>query len=86
RLTQHLHTHPELAPADVAGALATTRATFEHRAVIVGEGRDDLLSGLAAVAEGTPSGRVVLGRAARAASSGGRTAFLFSGQGSQRPG
>ncbi|MCZ7417354.1 MULTISPECIES: type I polyketide synthase [unclassified Streptomyces] len=86
RLTRHLDTHPELAPGDVAHTLATTRATFEHRAVIVGEGRNDLLSGLAALADGTPSGRVVLGRATRAASSGGRTAFLFSGQGSQRPG
>jgi pimaricinolide synthase PimS2 len=69
------------APGDVAWSLATTRSVFEHRAVVSGGGRDELLAGLASVAAGQPgagavSGRVRPGGAVRAG-------FLFSGQGSQ---
>ncbi|MFF3650790.1 SDR family NAD(P)-dependent oxidoreductase [Streptomyces sp. NPDC002181] len=63
---------------DVALSLATTRPAMEHRAAIVGESREELLHGLAAVAEGR--GQAV-GRSAK-----GRTAFLFTGQGAQRIG
>ncbi len=66
------------APAEVVGAaLATTRAVLEHRAVITGTDRDELLAGLRALAAGDrpPSG----GKA-------GKLAFLFTGQGSQRLG
>ncbi|MEE1781626.1 SDR family NAD(P)-dependent oxidoreductase, partial [Streptomyces sp. SP17BM10] len=64
-------------PVDVAYSLATTRAALEHRAAVVGEGTDHLLAGLRAVAAGeAPTG----------VASSGRTAFLFSGQGSQRLG
>ncbi|MBW1600478.1 type I polyketide synthase, partial [Streptomyces sp. JJ38] len=84
-LAEHLQARPELRPRDVAGALATTRTAFAHRAAVVGEGRDDLLSGLAAVADGRTARHLVRGTASSTAG-GGRTAFLFSGQGSQRPG
>ncbi|WUK86194.1 SDR family NAD(P)-dependent oxidoreductase [Streptomyces sp. NBC_00358] len=66
---------------DVGLSLATTRATMRHRAAVVGENREELLLGLADLAAGTPSSRVLLGRPA-----GGKTGFLFSGQGSQRLG
>ncbi|MEU2794835.1 SDR family NAD(P)-dependent oxidoreductase, partial [Streptomyces sp. NPDC007100] len=66
-----------LDPADVALSLATTRASFDHRAAVVGSDRETLLSGLAAVAEG---------RAPVVTPSGGKVAFLFAGQGSQRVG
>ncbi|WP_330172191.1 type I polyketide synthase [Streptomyces sp. NBC_01498] len=66
-------------PADVAHALATARTPQEYRAVVLGADRDALLHGMAQVADGAPgtlTGRVVKGH----------TAFLFTGQGSQRPG
>ncbi|HKN98995.1 MAG TPA: beta-ketoacyl synthase N-terminal-like domain-containing protein, partial [Pseudonocardiaceae bacterium] len=69
-------------PADVAVALATTRTAFGERAVIVGADRDELAGGLAALAAGTPAGNVVTGTAR----ADGGTAFLFTGQGSQRTG
>ncbi|WP_456034709.1 type I polyketide synthase, partial [Streptomyces rochei] len=73
RLAEHVAAREELSPLDVAFSLATTRSTFEHRAVVVGRDRGELLSGLATVVSGgTPVQ--------------GRTAFVFSGQGSQRAG
>ncbi|MGW3964156.1 SDR family NAD(P)-dependent oxidoreductase [Amycolatopsis sp. NPDC005003] len=66
----------------VARALATTRTHFASRAVIVGRGRDDLRAGLAALETGERTAAVVTGSAAEQ----GPLAFLFTGQGSQRPG
>nr|WP_062342608.1 type I polyketide synthase [Herbidospora sakaeratensis] len=65
-------------PIDVAWSLATTRSTFEHRAVV----RGDFLPGLSALASGEPapgvvSGAVVAGRGRE------RVVFVFPGQGSQ---
>ncbi|MDJ0460163.1 type I polyketide synthase [Streptomyces sp. H27-C3] len=69
---------------DIAFSLATTRASFPHRAAIVGADRADLLRGLTALAHGeTPGPQTVQGTAS---AGGSRTAFLFSGQGSQRLG
>ncbi|TDE19049.1 beta-ketoacyl synthase N-terminal-like domain-containing protein, partial [Actinomadura sp. 6K520] len=36
RLAEHLDAHPDLDPGEVAWALATTRSTLDHRAVITG--------------------------------------------------
>ncbi|WP_406330723.1 type I polyketide synthase [Streptomyces sp. NBC_00203] len=66
---------PEL--LDVAYSLATTRAALDRRAVVVGSGGEELVSGLEAVASGAVRGAAV---------SEGRTAFVFTGQGSQRAG
>ncbi|MGW2602720.1 type I polyketide synthase, partial [Streptomyces klenkii] len=71
----------EARPADIGLSLATTRAALRHRAAVVGETHEELLLGLEDLAAGTPSSRVLLGRPA-----GGKTGFLFSGQGSQRLG
>ncbi|MER6127389.1 SDR family NAD(P)-dependent oxidoreductase [Streptomyces sp. NPDC001795] len=81
RLLDHAVRHPELSAADLGHSLATTRAAFEHRAVLLGSGRDDLLAELARLASGDLRPDEI-GAAAR----GGRTAFLFTGQGAQRPG
>ncbi|MDT5030433.1 MAG: hypothetical protein QOC94_604, partial [Actinoplanes sp.] len=68
--------------ADLAYSLATTRSDFEHRAAVLASDLEDLTDGLTAIAESRTSRTVVTGRAAP----GGKTAFLFSGQGSQRLG
>ncbi|MFI1052621.1 SDR family NAD(P)-dependent oxidoreductase [Streptomyces griseoruber] len=81
KLLDHAVRHPELSAADLGHSLATTRPAFEHRAVLLGTGRDDLLAELARLASG-PSPSDGTGAAVR----GGRTAFLFTGQGAQRPG
>ncbi|MDI5968592.1 type I polyketide synthase [Streptomyces sp. SL13] len=73
--------HPRVAEADIARSLATTRTRFEHRAVVLGGDRDTLREGVAAVAAGEEHPDAVCGEIAVP----GRTAFLFSGQGSQRP-
>jgi acyl transferase domain-containing protein len=81
RLAAHLTAHPGHRPADVARTLAAHRAAFEHRAVLHAADRDALLDGLADLAEGRTPPAAVRGTALR-----GATGFLFSGQGSQRPG
>ncbi len=84
RLRDHVIAQPQLAPDDVGLALAA-RPTLEDRAVLLGEGRDELLAGLSALARDEDASGLL-----RAASRGGRgesrVAFLFTGQGSQRVG
>nr|WTB03572.1 SDR family NAD(P)-dependent oxidoreductase [Streptomyces antimycoticus] len=82
-LAAHLTASPGLPAADVAWSLARTRSAFEHRAVAIGEDHDELLAAVRALAEGRS--HPGLTRATVAARSGG-TAFMFTGQGSQRPG
>ena len=70
----------EVDTADVARSLAA-RAKFGHRAVVVGESLAELRDGLAALAADRPSAGL-----RRHTARGGRTAFLFTGQGAQRLG
>ncbi len=72
----------DLDPRDIAWSLATTRSTFEHRAVVIGSGREELAAGLSAVATGQSAANVVSGVVRGSA----RVGFVFSGQGSQRAG
>ncbi|KAA9373068.1 SDR family NAD(P)-dependent oxidoreductase, partial [Microbispora cellulosiformans] len=81
RLADHLDRHPTLGAADVAHSLATTRARFDHRAVITGTTRQELLDRTRALADGTSAGGIVTGIARPA-----KVAFVYTGQGSQRPG
>ncbi|MFI0764959.1 SDR family NAD(P)-dependent oxidoreductase [Streptomyces sp. NPDC021218] len=81
KLHDHLDRRPGATVPDVARALVTSRSLFDHRAVVTAHDRGELLAGLRSLSQGTPADRVVTGVAGRA-----RTAALFTGQGSQRPG
>ncbi|MGV9316734.1 SDR family NAD(P)-dependent oxidoreductase [Streptomyces sp. NPDC003691] len=71
RLGSYLAAGEGIRAVDVARSLAG-RARFEHRAVVVGADREELLRGLAG--------------AEAAVATGGKVAFLFTGQGAQRLG
>ncbi|WP_051836736.1 type I polyketide synthase [Streptomyces sp. NRRL WC-3742] len=72
-----LATGPESPGA--ARALATTRAAFEHRAVVIAREPAEAAAGLRSLADGTLSADAVTGLARPA----GRTVFVFPGQGAQ---
>ncbi|MEV7008659.1 type I polyketide synthase [Streptosporangium sp. NPDC051022] len=78
RLDVLLETDPDLRPVDVGYSLVVSRAVLDHRAVVVGADREELVRGLRALAGGSGLPGPVEG--------GGRTAVLFTGQGSQRLG
>ncbi|WP_327045437.1 type I polyketide synthase [Microbispora sp. NBC_01189] len=82
RVLGFVQDHPGLSIADVGFSLATTRASFERRAVVTGGDRAALLAGLAAMAEG----RAVPGVVQGVARSSGKLGVLFTGQGAQRLG
>ncbi|MER5874141.1 SDR family NAD(P)-dependent oxidoreductase, partial [Streptomyces sp. NPDC002044] len=68
-------------PLDIAYSLATTRTTFEHRAVILGNNLHTLTTGLTALANGETTPHLITGRATEHQ----RIAMIFSGQGTQQP-
>ncbi|MDC0773288.1 type I polyketide synthase [Streptomyces sp. HD] len=72
RLAEHVRA-TDLRPVDVGFSLAASRAGLEHRAVLVGREQADFLGQLESLGGRGPV-------------SEGGTAFLFSGQGSQRAG
>jgi acyl transferase domain-containing protein/thioesterase domain-containing protein/acyl carrier protein len=82
RLQAHLEASPDLESIDVAYSLATTRPSFERRAVALGTDRAETLDALAALAGGADAPGVVRGvaRVER------RPVFLFPGHGAQWPG
>ncbi|MFI6230963.1 type I polyketide synthase [Micromonospora echinospora] len=81
RLAAHLREQDAVDPSAVGWSLATTRSTFDQRAVVVGTSVDELLAGLDAVASHQPAGNVVTGLAA-----GAGAVFVFPGQGAQSAG
>ncbi|MDT5230822.1 MAG: mycoketide-CoA synthase, partial [Mycobacterium sp.] len=78
RLAEFVGAREQLAAADVGWSLAG-RSTFEHRAVVLGNDRGQLLTGLGELAEELPGVSVITGQATPA----GRSVFVFPGQGSQ---
>jgi polyketide synthase 7 len=79
RLLAWVGADESLSAVDVGWSLATTRSVFQHRAVLVGADREQLMTWLAGLAAGEPGAGVVVGRA----HSAGKTVFVFPGQGSQ---
>lgn len=79
RLGRYVRARPALDVVDVGYSLVSTRSVFDHRAVVVGQTRDELLAGLAGVVAGRPEAGVFCGVGKPA----GKTAFVFAGQGSQ---
>ncbi|KOV70687.1 type I polyketide synthase, partial [Streptomyces sp. MMG1121] len=85
RLLSLMEGRPGVRPLDVALSLVTTRAVLPHRAVVVGRDRGELLAGLGglvsggALADGVPASGVVAG----VAGVGGKSVFVFPGQGAQ---
>ncbi|MGW7533259.1 SDR family NAD(P)-dependent oxidoreductase [Amycolatopsis sp. NPDC054798] len=77
RLRDWLAAKPGTSAADVGFSLATTRAAHEHRAVIVGGDRDELVDGLTALARGETDLGLIRGTAAGA---GQDVVFVFPGQ------
>nr|WP_316524362.1 SDR family NAD(P)-dependent oxidoreductase [Kitasatospora sp. K002] len=67
--------------ADLAYSLATGRAELAHRAALVAQDRDELAAALAALAAGESAPGLLRGKPVA-----GKLAFLFTGQGAQRPG
>ncbi len=79
RLVSWCEDRPEV-PAGVIGrALAVSRSVLDHRAVVLGGSRDELLSGLRALA----GGRAAPGLFSAEAAAGG-TGFAYGGQGAQQ--
>ncbi|GFG67672.1 putative polyketide synthase [Mycobacterium kubicae] len=77
-----LSAHPEAALADVCLTAGAGRAHFEHRAALVVDSRESASELLGALADDRPAPGLVRGVSDDAP----KTAWLFTGQGSQYPG
>ncbi|MFB7928165.1 type I polyketide synthase [Streptomyces sp. NPDC056039] len=81
RLAAEVAKRPGLSPADIAFSLAVSRSALPHRALVPTGDLARTLDALSAFAEGGEVPGVVRGLADPEI----RTAFLFTGQGAQRP-
>ncbi|WP_159058958.1 type I polyketide synthase, partial [Streptomyces caeruleatus] len=70
RLAAHLEADPELELVSVGATLVSTRASLEHRAVVLGTDREELIARLTGLVEGEPGAGVVTGVAGRSAAGG----------------
>ncbi|MGI5373366.1 type I polyketide synthase [Streptomyces sp. CA-251387] len=81
RLAAEAANRPSLSPADIAHTLAVSRSALTHRALVPAGDRTRMLDALNAFAQGRDAPGVVRGLTDPEI----RTAFLFTGQGPQRP-
>jgi acyl transferase domain-containing protein len=79
RLSSFVAARPELPMQDIGWSLATTRARFARRAVVVAGSREEAVAGLEALQAEAPAPNLTTG----IADVDGRTVFVFPGQGSQ---
>jgi acyl transferase domain-containing protein/acyl carrier protein len=77
-----LNAHPEATLADVCFTAGTGRAHLEHRAALVVNSRESAIELLGALADDRPAPGLVRGESHDTP----KTAWLFTGQGSQYPG
>ncbi|CAM4470368.1 Beta-ketoacyl-acyl-carrier-protein synthase I [Mycobacterium basiliense] len=82
RMLAQLKQNGDFRPVDIAYSLASSRTQFDHRAVVVGRGRDELLDGLRSLAAGEASSAILRGLANVSA----RTAAVFPGEGARLTG
>ncbi|MEV6134349.1 AMP-binding protein, partial [Streptomyces violaceusniger] len=79
RLVSHLESGDAPRAVDVGWSLATTRATLEHRGVILATDTEGGMATARALAEGRPDPLLVTGQTG----TDGKTVFVFPGQGAQ---
>lgn len=82
-VADYLADHGDVSPDRVADMLFRTRVARRYRALVMATGHTELLTALRAVAAGEPHADVVSSEKAATAR---RIAYVFPGQGSQRPG
>ncbi|MFE1290924.1 type I polyketide synthase [Streptomyces sp. NPDC058751] len=80
RLHELVSADASLSAAEIGHSLVATRSSFEHRAVVLADDREEALAGLDLVAAGGAAARAVRGTATTAT---GPVVFVFPGQGSQ---
>ncbi|GGV73172.1 hypothetical protein GCM10010277_86800 [Streptomyces longisporoflavus] len=80
RLREFVAADTALSAADVGHSLLSTRSLFEHRAVVLGDDREEALAGLELLAAGGDSPRAIRGTATGPT---GPVVFVFPGQGAQ---
>ncbi|CAM5518593.1 SDR family NAD(P)-dependent oxidoreductase [Streptomyces tanashiensis] len=83
RLAEFVEGDETVSPAGVAASLLSGRAVLSDRAVVVAGSRDELLSGLGALAGGESDATLVKSLAPGGGSGPGRSVFVFPGQGAQ---
>ncbi|WP_309063915.1 type I polyketide synthase, partial [Streptomyces sp.] len=81
-LVDALDSLDDVSTRDLGRALATTRASLDHRAAVTAEDRAEAVAALAALGRGEPHSALTLGTARP----DDGLAYLFTGQGSQRVG
>ncbi|MFJ2203098.1 SDR family NAD(P)-dependent oxidoreductase [Streptomyces violaceusniger] len=81
-LAERVTANPEVTPSDIGWSLISTRSVFDHRAVIIGQHRDQLLAGLNALATGHTHPTLIEPDTTATPGSMGPV-LVFPGQGSQ---
>ncbi|QNA71961.1 aminotransferase class I/II-fold pyridoxal phosphate-dependent enzyme [Streptomyces sp. So13.3] len=84
RYRGHLVAHPDVPTGALCHAANTGRSHLPYRAVVNGRNSAELDEGLAALSQGAANTQLVVGHASHGPAP--RTAFLFSGQGTQYAG